>query len=170
MRKNSFKILVLVLCLAAAVTLFSGCGAVTLAKPSQLPNVPIYKITGNCDIAINGDVATVSGKIDVDPETLINISVIGQNGMTIDSVTVAQKNANEQLSADFNLAGKTNGVEKVVGYITCAPSLYGKQKDAVYQKYGKKFEYMTADDSNYIWGNDGIAVLFASKMIDLPKK
>jgi uncharacterized protein YuzE len=108
--------------------------------------------------------------MDVDPGAIINIAVVGQNGITIDSVNITQKSANEQVSADFNIAGKVSGVEKVVGYITCAPSLYGKQTEAIYQKYGKKFEYMTADDSNYIWGNDSIVVLFASDMVELPKK
>ncbi len=169
MRKISFKIVALILCLAAAVTVFSGCGAVTLAKPTPLAGVPTYKITGSCEIAINGDVVTVSGKTDVDPETLINISVVGQNGMTIDSVTIAQNKANDTVSADFNIAGKTNDVEKIVGYITCASTLYGKQTEPIYQKYGKKFEYLEADNSNLIWGNDGTVVTFASDMIDLAK-
>ncbi|MGE5496212.1 MAG: hypothetical protein ACM3S4_13020 [Burkholderiales bacterium] len=169
MRKISFKIVALMLCLAAAVAVFSGCGTVTLAKPTPLPGVPTYKITGSCEIAINGDVVTVSGKTDLDSGALINISVVAQNGMTIDSVTVTQNKANDTISADFNIAGKTSGVEKIVGYISCAPTLYGSQTDGVYQKYGKKFEYIEADNKNLIWGNDGNVVAFASDMIDLPK-
>jgi hypothetical protein len=169
MRKISFKIVALMLCLAATVAVFSGCGAVTLAKPTPLPGVPTYKVTGSCDIAINGDIVTVSGKTDLDPGVLINISVVGQNGMTIDSVTITQSKANDTISADFNIAGKTNGVEKIVGYITCAPTLYGNQPEGVHQKYGKKFEYVEADNNNLIWGNDGNVVAFASDMIDLPK-
>lgn len=169
MRKNSFKIIVLLLCLAAAVTMFSGCGAITLAKPTPLAGVPTYKATGSCEIAINGDVATVSGKTDLDPGVILNISVIGQNGMTIDSVNVTQTAVNGALTADFNLAGKTEGVEKIVGYITCAPTLYGKQTEAIYQKYGDKFQYLQADNKNYEWNNDGVIVLFASDTKDLPK-
>ncbi len=51
-----------------------GCGAVTLAKPTPASGVPTYKVTGSCDIAINGDIVTVSGKTDLDPGVLINIS------------------------------------------------------------------------------------------------
>jgi hypothetical protein len=169
MRKISFKIVVLMLCLATAVTMFSGCGAVALAKPTPLAGVPTYKVTGNCDIAINGDIVTVSGKTDIDSGAILNISVLGQNGMTIDSANITQSSANAPISADFNISGKTNGVEKLVGYITCASTLYGKQTDAIYQKYGKKFEYVEADNSEYVWGNDGTVVTFASEMIDFTK-
>lgn len=172
MRNTGFKIIMVCLFILTAAFAFAGCTAPQLAKPTPLTGVPTYKVTGECNISINGNIITVSGKTDLDPGVFLNISVVGQNGMTIDSVTVTQKNANEQISHDFTIDGKYEGVNKVVGYITCAPTLYGKQppeRDGIYQKYGNKFEYIDVDTKNYIWGNDGVIILFASDMADLPR-
>lgn len=169
MRKKSFKIIAVILCLSISVIMFTGCGAVQLAKPTPVQGAPIYDITGECSIAINGNVITVSGKTNFDKEVLLNISVVGQNGMTLDSVTIKQVNPNDLISQDFTISDKYEGITKVTGYITCAPTLYGEQIAGVYQKYGKKFECINTDTINYVWNNNGVEVLFASNAMDLPK-
>lgn len=167
MRKSSFKIISLCLFLLTAVFALSGCGVPQLAKPTLAPGAPTYDITGECGISISGNVITVSGKTNFDKDVLLNISVVGQNGMTIDSVTITQKNPDDQISHDFTIDDRYDGITKVVGYITCAPTQYGNQLDGIYQKYGKRFECINTDNDNYIWNNNGVVVLFASDMVDL---
>jgi hypothetical protein len=167
MRKFSFKIMVLVLTLAAAAAVFSGCGTVQLEKPKALEGVPTFPVTGSCEIAIKGNVINVSGETDLMDGTFINISVVAQNGMTLDSATIVK--SGNSISSDFALTDKYEGVKKIKGYITCAPTLYGKQPDNVYKNYGNTFEYIETDKENYIWEKDGIIILFGSDMVDLLK-
>jgi hypothetical protein len=169
MRIRSIKILFCSF-LLILVFILTGCGAAQLARPTPAQGAPTYDITGECSISIKDNVITVSGKTNFDAGVFLNVSVLGNNGMTIDSATITQKNPNEQISQDFTIDEKYNEVNKVVGYITCAPTLYGKHPaEGIYQKYGDKFECINTDTKNYIWVNDGVVVLFASDMIGLPK-
>ncbi len=165
MQKVSFKIIVLVLAIAAAAAVFSGCGTVQLEKPKALEGVTTFPVTGSCEIEVKGSVVTVSGETDIMDGAFINISVIAQNGMTIDSVTIVK--SGNRITQDFALSDKYEGASKVKGYITCAPALYGRQPDNVYKNYGDTFEYIEADEENYIWGKEGIIVLFGSDMAEL---
>lgn len=167
MRKSSLKIIVMVLCLAAAAALFSGCGSVQLAKPTPRGGVASFSITGSCDISIEGNVLTVSGETNIMDGAFINVSVMGQNGMTVDSVNIVK--SGDSISQKFEISDKYKDIVKIKGYITCAPTQYGKHPDEVYNSYGEQFEYITASTDNYIWGKDGIVVLFDSEMIDVPK-
>lgn len=169
MRKKSFKIISLSLFLMIAAFILSGCSVPQLARPIPATGAPSYDITGECSISVSGNTITVSGRTNFDPSVLLNISVIGQNGMTIDSANITLKEAGEQISHDFTINEKYEGVNKVVGYIACAPTQYGNQPEGIYQKYGKKFECIKTDNKNYIWNNNGVVVLFASDMVVLPK-
>ena len=166
MRKN-VKIVVLVLCLVTIGALFGGCGGASLPKPTPLPDVPTYAVTGRCEIALNGNVITVSGETDLMDGVFLNISLIAQNGMVVDSVTIIK--SGDQVSEDFQISDKYDDVISVVGYITCAPTLYGNQPENVDAVYGDKFEYIEATKDNAVWNGDGVIVLFASDMINLPK-
>ncbi len=168
MRKNSFKIISICIFLTAAVLFLSACSAPQLARPTIAPGAPIYDITGECSISIKGNVITVSGKTNFDKDVVLYISVEGQDGMTIDSVTIKQISPDEPISQDFTIGSKYDGIDKVIGHITCAPTLYGKQLDGIYQKYGKRFECIKTDNDNYIWTNDGNVVVFASEEAVLP--
>lgn len=168
MRKISFKIASVSLFLITMVFVLSACAAPQITKPTPDPSstAKIYDITGECSISIKDKKITVSGKTNFDPNVKLNVSVVGQNGMTIDFTDIILTQANEQVSHDFIIDDRYSGVKKVVGYITCSPV---GQTDETHQKYGRKFEYIKTDNNNYIWDNNGVVVLFASEMAELPK-
>ncbi|MGI5850161.1 MAG: hypothetical protein ACOX8Q_08905 [Christensenellales bacterium] len=167
MRKFSVKISVVCLCLALSVAILAGCGSVSLSKPTPLADVPTYPVTGKCDIVVNGDTITVLGQTDLMNGVFLNISVVAQNGMTVDSVTITKNG--DQVSQDFKITDKYENVDSIIGYITCAPTLYGNQPENVDKIYGDNFEYIEATKDNSVWNSDGVIVLFASDMTELPK-
>lgn len=160
MQKNRTKIVLFILCVILITTVFSGCsGGASLPMPTagglKIP------VTGNCEMVLNEGVITVSGQTDLMDGVLLNVSVVAQDGMVIDSVTFI-KNGDE-ISQDFQItAEKYDGVKSIIGYITCSPS---KQTEAVYAAYGEKFASIELSD--FVWDKDGIVVLFGSEMIDL---
>ncbi len=173
MRKRSFKIISLCLFLLVSVFALPACSAPQLTRPTPDPSTTpeICDITGECSIAINGNTITVSGKTNFDKDVILNVSVEGQDGMTLDSVIIKQINPNEPISQDFTIDEKYDKtkVTKVIGHITCAPTQFGKQDTGILQKYGQKFECIKTDNKNYLWTNDGVVVVFASDMIELPE-
>lgn len=168
MRKFGIKIVVVVLLLASTLAILSGCGSAQLAKPTPQGGVASFKVTGSCDISISKDTVTVSGETDIMDGAYINISVVAQDGMTIDTVNLVK--SGNKISQTFTMGDKYKDAGRIKGYISCAPTLYGKQTDAVFSSYGKKFEYIIADKDNYLWQSDGIIILFGSDMIDVPAK
>lgn len=162
MRKLNFKIF-LVLFVVIIAASFSACSSPVLSRPLPSPGVTTIKINGSCDISINNNVVTVSGQTDIMDGAILQIAVLGQNGMTLDSVIITK--SGDQISHDFTITDKYKGVTAVTGFITCMPKLYGNQPDAVYKAYGNKFENVDAAQ----WNAEGNIIIFQSKTIDLPK-
>jgi hypothetical protein len=127
------------------------------------------KVTGSCDLAINGDTVTVSGETDMMPGALVYVSVESQDGFTLSS---AKLNLGEdgKISQDFTMSADKydDTVTAVMGHITCASHLYGAQPAGAYEKYGDKFENIALSD-NLIWNSKGCFVVFASEMVELGK-
>jgi len=140
----------------------AGCSNVqALAMPTPDPSAVLQPVTGICTISKNGDVFTVSGKTDVMNGTLVDVSVVAQNGMVIDHQTITK--TQDDISVDFTItADKLEDIVDLKGYLTIAPSFYGNQSSDVYTAYGKKFQNMTAEAENLEWTNEGVIVLFAS--------
>ena len=161
MRKIRLKWLAGVLSAALIITVLAGCGgASALLRPVPTPGAAEVSIDGSCTISQSGDVITVSGTIGVMNGTIIDISILAQNGMTIDHYSLAK--TQDEVSWEFTVpADKLEGVVDIKGYISCAPSYYGKQPTEVLTTYGKKFENIN-NTENVVWNNEGVALVFAS--------
>ena len=168
MQKVKYKSFAVIVCIGVLVIMLAGCGSVSLPRPEALEGAPTFEVTGSCDISIDGDVITVSGETDIMDGALIDISVVGQDGMVIEHEKITK--SGDTMSHEFVITDELySGVDSVVGYITFAPKTFGNQLDAVYETYGDDFEYIDAGEGNYIWDKNGIIVLFASEMVQLEK-
>jgi len=150
------------------VMMLSGCGgANTLKPPAMKEGAVAVKVTGSCEMTIDGDTVTVSGETDIMPGSVVCVSVESQNGITLDSavVTVQDKKISQQFKITEEKYGE--GVVSVVGHITFSPRQYGTQPAEVYEKYGNKFENITPDGKNVLWNTNGNFVVFASEEIKL---
>jgi len=166
MRKISLKILMAMMVIGLAASA-AGCGAPVLVRPSRSPDAQTVKITGSCEISVLNNTVTVSGENNIMNGALIQIAVVGQDGLTLDSAII--KKSSDQISHSFGITDKYNGVKSIIGFITCAPSHYGTQPDEVYKSYGHKFENIDAAEENYIWDGAGNIIIFRSKeTVDLP--
>lgn len=112
------------------------------------------------------DVITVSGQTDLIDGVILHISVHDQAGNELDSVNIIKNG--DKISQDFQITNNfyDDSVKYILGYITCAPNLYGDQSDSVIKNYGEEFEYIDTKDGDSIWNNDGIMVLFGSEMVE----
>ena len=166
MHRVKYKVFAAVISLGIIVMALAGCGAASVERPEALAGAPTFEVTGSCDISVDGDTVTVSGETNIVDGALIDISVVGQNGMVIDNETVTK--SGDTFSKTFTITGeKYDGIQSIVGYITFAPKTFGNQPDAVYRTYGDDFEYIDAGEGNYIWDKNGIIVMFASDMVSL---
>ena len=161
MRKIRLKWLAGALSAALIITVLAGCGgAAALLRPVPTPGAAEVSIDGSCTISQSGDVITVSGTIGVMNGTIIDISILAQNGMTIDHYSLAK--TQDEVSWEFTVpADKLEGVVDIKGYISSAPSYYGKQPTEVLEAYGKKFENIN-NTENVVWNNEGVALVFES--------
>lgn len=146
-----------------------GCGSVSTPKPTMSENATPVAVDGSCEIALNGDTLTVSGEMNVMEGALLHMSIVSQDGMIVDYVTMPKNG--DQISHDFTITSEKydETVKQVTGFITCAPTLYGQQPEAVYAAYGKKFENLQGPEGDIVWNGDGIVVLFASQSVDIAK-
>ena len=167
MRKIRFKWLAGVLSAALIITTLAGCGAAAaLSRPLPTVGAATISIDGSCTISQSGDVITVSGTIGVMNGTVIDVSIVSQNGMVIDHLSFAK--TQDTISQQFTVpADKLEGVVDMKGYISCAPSYYGQQPTDpdVYAAYGKKFENIT-NTENVVWNNEGIILTFESDWLN----
>lgn len=161
MRKNRLKWLAGMISAALIITTLAGCGGVSaLARPMPSAGAATIAIEGSCTISQDGDVITVSGTIGVINGTMIDVSIVAQNGMVIDHKSFLK--TQEDISYQFTVpADKLEGVVDMRGYISCAPSYYGKQPTEILTAYGNKFENIT-NTENVVWSNEGIVLTFAS--------
>jgi len=169
MQKKCFKITVAVV-MALMTVLLAGCsGAVSIPKPTMSENATSVAVDGSCEISVSGDKITVSGETSIMDGALLHVSVVSQDGMIVDFVKITKNG--DAVSHDFTVTSEKydDTVKAVTGYISCAPTIYGQQPQAVYDAYGKKFENIEAPDGSIVWNGDGVVVVFGSKSVDLAK-
>ncbi len=169
MRKINFKRILFSLLIVILAVLFAGCGAASIPMPTPQPGITPSPVSGSCDIEINGDIITVSGQTNLMDSVILNVSIVGQDGMTIDSENIVQEKSGQNISQDFAIDEEYKDIVSVTGYISCAPSLYGKQSESVLNRYGQKFENISSENNDYVWGHNGNVIVFASEALDLPK-
>jgi len=170
MQKKRFKIAAAAILVVLLVVLMVGCGPISVPKPTMSANATTVSVDGSSEISVNGNTITVSGETDLLDGALLHISVVSQDGMIVDYVTMTKNG--DQVSHDFTITSEKydDTVKAVTGFISCAPTLYGKQPEAIYASYGNKFENLeAADKGDIVWNKDGIVVLFASESVDLVK-
>lgn len=165
MRKTGLKVILILVCICLAAAL-AGCGAVVLTRPAKSDGAASVAITGSCNMSLENGVITITGQTNIMDGALLQIAVVGQDGLTVDSKVITK--SGDQISQSFNISEKYKDIKTVFGFITCAPSQYGAQPDGVYNSYGRKFENITADNDNYQWDGGGNIIIFQSaETIDL---
>lgn len=169
MQIKRLKITAAAILVVLLAVFMAGCGSVSTPKPTMSENATPVSVDGSCEIALNGDTLTVSGETNVMDGALLHLSVVSQDGMIVDYVTMTKNG--DQMSHDFKVSSEKydETVKAVTGFITCAPTLYGQQPEAVYASYGKKFENLQGPEGNIVWNGDGVVVLFASQSVDIAK-
>jgi hypothetical protein len=162
MQNKKFKAAALLVTFILMVSLLSGCGgAATMARPSADPS-KIVKVTGSCTMTIENKKATIQCTTDMIDGVKIRLSVENPQGKQLAFSDIVKMGDN--LKAEFDLSAFNETA--YFGFALCAPELtgeqasYGKQSDAVFEKYGKKFENI--DSANVMWTTDHVFVLFAS--------
>ncbi len=170
MQKKRFKIAVAAILLVSLTVLMAGCGgAASVPKPTMSENATPVSVDGSCEMSLDGDTITVSGETSLMDGALLHISVVSQDGMIVDYVTMTK--SGDQVSHEFTISSEKydDTVKAVTGFITCAPSQYGEQPEAIYASYGKKFENLQAPEGDIVWNGGGVVVLFASESVELTK-
>jgi hypothetical protein len=118
---------------------------------------------------MNGDTNTVKGETTILNGAMLHISLVSQDGMIVDFVTMTKQS--DSISQDFKITSDKydDTVKTVTGYIACAPSLYGEQLPAIYSAYGKQFENVEAPEGDLVWNSNGVVIVFGSESIELNK-
>lgn len=169
MQKTRFKIIVTAVMLILLVAISAGCGSVTISKPEMAENATAVSVDGSCQISVNGDKITVSGETNILDGALLHISVVSQDGMIVDYVTMTKNG--DSFSHDFTITSDKydDTIKVITGYITCAPTLYGQQPQAVYDAYGDDFENVEPPEDDLVWNRDGVVIVFGSESVELSK-
>ena len=159
------KIIAVVLSVIILTGVLAACGSAAIPKPTVSGEVTTVEITGSCDMKVEGNKITVSGETSFMTGTIIYISVVAQSGMELSSAKVAQPQ-DGKVEAVFEMTDKVynENVKSITGFITVAPTKYGKQNENVYTEYGKKFELISNDT---VWNKDGNIVTFSSDPYEL---
>lgn len=161
MRKKSVKWLAGALSALLIIAALAGCGKVSsLPRPTPDPSLSIQNVAGSCSISRDGNVITVWGTTDFMNGAQIDVSVVAQNGMVIDHITIQK--TQDEISQQFTVTDEKYGdVVDMKGYITIAPSYYGSQPSEVYAAYGRKFQNI-GNTQDVVWNNEGVILVFAS--------
>lgn len=169
MQKKRFKIIVAVVMALIFVGAAAGCSAPMVTKPQMTANATAVKVDGSCHVELNGDTLTVKGETNIMDGAMLHISIVSQDGMIVDFVKMTKQG--DSISQDFKITSEKydDTVKAVTGYISCAPSLYGTQPDAVYNAYGKKFENVEAPEGDIVWNSNGVVIVFGSESVELSK-
>ena len=159
------KLIAVVLSVIILAGSLAACGAATIAKPEATEGAVLIEVTGYCEMTVDGSKITVSGETSFIPGTLVYISVVAQSGMELSSAKVTQ-GSDGKVEAVFEMTDSVydSDVKTITGFITIAPTVHGKQDQKVYDKYGKKFEFISNDT---IWNKDGNIITFASDPYEL---
>ncbi len=159
------KIVAVLISVIILIGILAACGSAAITKPTVSGEVTTVEITGSCQLKVDGTKVTVSGETSFMTGTIIYISVVAQSGMELSSAKVSQPE-DGKVEAVFEMTNeyKAKNITSITGYITIAPSEYGKQSDSVYTEYGSKFELISNDT---VWNKDGNIVTFASEPYEL---
>ena len=159
------KIIAVLISVIILTTVLAACGSASIPKPTVSGEVTTVEITGSCELKVDGTKVTVSGETSFMTGTIIYISVVAQSGMELSSAKVSQSE-DGKVEAVFEMTNeyKSEDTTSITGFITIAPTKYGKQTDSVYTEYGSKFELISNDT---VWNKDGNVVTFASEPYDL---
>ncbi len=169
MLKRYVKIISAVMAVIIISALLAGCGSADLSKPKMKEGAVTVPVKGSCDISVENGKITVSGETDLLPGSILYVSVEAQNGMTLSYVKMTKGDANT-VSHEFTINEKyDDSVKTVTGHISCAPTLYGKHAEIVYETYGDKFENIVTEDDSLVWNSNGVIVVFASDAVALTK-
>ena len=159
--KKLIKLTSVVLVLTVAMVLFAGCGVAEFARPSMAAGATAVNVTGTCNIEKSGDKVMVSATADIMDGTIGRLTVVSYSGITLAKQVVTKNGDN--LKAEFAI--QKDWPDTVYGFFVAEPSEDGQQSDAVFEKYGKKFENMQGDAA--IWTDNGIAFTLRSKVLKI---
>jgi len=168
MKKFRYKLILVVAMMLVITTVLAACGGGPIPMPvPKVKGVEIYDIEGSCELTRSGDTFEVTGDTNIASGAVLYISLHAQSGMELDAVKITK--TEDAVSQTFQITDEKydDSVAQVYAYITCAPTLYGKHAESIYDKYGDDFENTEADEDNVIWNNDGIIFVFASDPIDM---
>jgi len=159
MRKTKLIAAMAVIVILAAV--LAGCTSSTIPKPTPQEGVSTFEITGYCDMTVEGSTITVTGETSFITGTLMEISIVAQNGKVIDTADIS-KTDDDAIEATFQITDDKYGddVKIITAYITVGPKTPGKQISAVYSEYGNSFERISNDT---VWNKSGNVVMFESE-------
>lgn len=162
MQKIKFKAAALLITLILMVSLLAGCGGTpVMNRPSADPS-KIVKVTGSCEMTIENKKATITCKTDIMDGAKIRLSVESPQGKQLVYTDIIKNGDN--LKAEFDLSAFNE--KSYFGFALCIPEMtgeqgsYGKQTEAVFEKYGNKFQNI--DSPNVMWTLDHAFVLFSS--------
>ena len=162
--KKSWKITAVMLMMILSVAVLSACGSTQLARPSMAEGATAVDVSGTCEATLDGDVLKVTAKTtNLDDGVIGRISVASYDGRVLEKKVITKSGDN--LSAEFTVG--SDWPETVYCFYVADPSEDGRQLDAVYEKYGKKFENMQGDQ--VIISANGLALTLRSEKIEIPQ-
>ena len=154
------KLVLLLVIIITAVTIFAGCGgAQEIKRPKPEEGKITVEVTGSCEAVLNGDTLTVSGQTNLMDGTNGIISVLNANGITLEQQKITKNGDN--LTWDFKVTEEWP--EVVYGFITFDTQKSDGQPSEVKEAYGSKFQNLTGKDT--IWDQKGVIVIFKSDEI-----
>ena len=162
---KKIKIIAVLVSIIILTGVLAACGSAVIPKPTVTGEVTKVEITGSCNMKVEGNKITVYGETSFMTGTIVYISVVAQSGVELSFAKVAQPE-DGKVEAVFEMTDKeyTDDVKTITGFITIAPSKYGKQNENVYKEYGSKFELISNDT---VWNKDGNIIVFSSEPYDL---
>ena len=161
--KKSWKITAIMLIMILSVAVLSACGSSELVRPSMAEGATAVDVSGTCEATLEGDVLKVTATTNLDDGVIGRISVASYDGRVLEKKAITKSGDN--LSAEFTVG--SDWPETVYCFYVADPSEDGRQTDAVYEKYGKKFENMQGDQ--VIISANGLALTLRSEKIDIPQ-
>lgn len=145
------------------LVVLAGCGSSAIPKPTPQAEegIQAVEVTGYCEITVEDSAIKVTGETNLKTGTLMEISIVAQNGMEIESTTIT-KAGDDAFEAVFQMSGDKYGenVKAITAFVTAGPKTPKKQSGEVLKVYGSKFEQIT---NTAIWNKDGNIVTFSSE-------
>ncbi len=154
------KLIVLLVIVLAAVTVFAGCGGVQEIK-KPVADGAVFDVTGLCKAELQGDKLVVTGETNLMDGTNGVISVLNSNGTRIDQQKITKQGDN--LKAEFQV--NEDWPETVFGYVMFDTQKSDGQPAEVTKVYGNKFQNLKGKD--VIWDQHGVIAIFQSEAVTI---